>query len=71
MRKMQEWLKGFCIICCIVFLFPLIAECQPGAGDNVTDPDAPLDGGVALLVAAGIGYGYKKYKNHKKELKSS
>jgi hypothetical protein len=24
------------------------------------DPDAPLDGGITLLVAAGIGYGIKK-----------
>jgi hypothetical protein len=31
------------------------------------DPDAvPLDGGLSLLVAAGVGYGAKKMKERKK-----
>lgn len=71
MRKMQGRVKWLYMLCCIVFLFPLIAKCQPGSGDDMSDPDAPVDGGVVLLVAAGVGYGYKKYKKHKKELKSS
>ena len=31
------------------------------------NPDAPLDGGVSLLVAAGIGYGVKKVRENKKK----
>ena len=29
-------------------------------------PAAPVDGGLSLLAAAGIGYGMKKMKNRKK-----
>ncbi len=32
-------------------------------------PDAPIDGGLSLLVAAGVGYGAKKLKE--KRAKSS
>jgi len=32
------------------------------------DPDAPIDGGLSLLVAAGVGYGAKKiHKKRKKQ----
>ena len=32
------------------------------------DPsDTPIDGGLSLLLAAGVGYGVKKYRNRKKE----
>jgi hypothetical protein len=31
--------------------------------------DVPLDGGISLLIAAGIGYGIKKIKNQDTELK--
>lgn len=36
-----------------------------GGGNNV-----PLDGGVTLLAAAGIGYGIKKYRDNKKTSKN-
>lgn len=29
------------------------------------DPDAPIDGGVVILVAAGVIYGIKKIKENK------
>ena len=38
----------------------------PGFGDDVVD-DVPLDGGISLLVAAGIGYGAKKLNDAKKK----
>ncbi len=40
-----------------------VINAQPGSGD---DPDVPIDGGVSLLVAAGVGYGIKKLYNKKK-----
>jgi len=31
------------------------------------DPqDVPIDGGLTLLLAAGVGYGIKKYRDSKK-----
>lgn len=38
---------------------------QPG--DPGGDPDGiPIDGGVSLLAAAGVGYGIKKIIDHRK-----
>lgn len=33
------------------------------------DPDTPIDGGISLLVAAGVGMGVKKYKVMRKKNK--
>jgi len=44
------------------------AKAQPGSTGG-SDPfgdepqDVPLDGGIILLVSAGVAYGYKKMKN--------
>jgi hypothetical protein len=35
--------------------------------DNPGDPDAPIDGGIGFLIAAGLGYGVKKMKSNKKK----
>lgn len=44
------------------------AWAQPGFDDDVEDVEVPLDGGLSLLVAAGVGYGAKKlYDKNKKE----
>mgnify|MGYP000395053928 CR=1 FL=1 len=37
----------------------------PGFDDDVDD--VPIDGGVSLLVAAGVGYGAKKWKDARKK----
>ena len=31
--------------------------------DGLTDPDTPIDGGVTLLVAAGVAYGAKQWRD--------
>lgn len=41
---------------------------DPGNGYSGGDPDAtpvPFDGGISLIVAAGLGYGIRKYKTTK------
>ncbi|MFC4230437.1 PID-CTERM protein-sorting domain-containing protein [Parasediminibacterium paludis] len=42
----------------VSILMPLVALAQVEG----TDPDAPIDGGLSLLVMAGAGYGIKKLK---------
>jgi len=37
---------------------PLYSLAQPGGDEDVVD--APIDGGLSMLVVAGIGYGAKK-----------
>ncbi len=46
------------LVACI--LVPCLVHAQPGFGDDVDD--VPIDGGLSLLVAAGVGYGVKKIK---------
>ena len=46
----------------IVIAIPSIANAQI---DPAGDPDAPIDGGLGILLAAGIGYGIKQMRNHK------
>lgn len=46
----------------VTMVLPFFAMAQdPGGG-----PDAPIDGGVSLLLAAGVGYGVKKYRDARK-----
>lgn len=40
----------------------LVFAQDPGGG-----PDAPIDGGLSVLLAAGAAYGVKKYRDHKKK----
>lgn len=49
----------------VVCVFPvsLFAQATFGSGTDVTD--TPIDGGLSLLVAAGIGYGVKKLYSKK------
>ena len=52
------------VIIVALFFLPSLLHAQPGFGDDVDD--VPLDGGLSLLVAAGVGYGVKKMKSRKK-----
>ena len=52
------------ILALLVILFlPTLLHAQPGFGDDVED--VPIDGGLSLLVAAGVGYGAKKLKDRR------
>lgn len=48
---------------------PTIVLAQPDS--DLPDPDAPIDGGISLLVAAGIGYGIKKARDNRKKNKTN
>lgn len=61
---MRKYRKIITIIGIIGMLsaMPYIAK-----ADGDPDADVPIDGGISILVAAGIGYGIKKNKERKKE----
>ena len=53
----------------IVFLLPFTGHTQPQPGDpppppctNPDDPACPIDGGLSMLIVAGIGYGVKRLR---------
>lgn len=52
------------VVMFIVLMMPMLAM-----ADNIDpvpgEPDAPIDGGLSLLIAAGVGYGAKKMKERK------
>ncbi|MGZ5247011.1 MAG: PID-CTERM protein-sorting domain-containing protein [Flavitalea sp.] len=66
LRTLLSVLSTICIAICI----PVITMAQ---GDPGIDPDpVPLDGGLSLLIGAGIAYGAKKaYDKKKKDNKTS
>ena len=49
----------------IVTLLPMLASAQLD-GTPIVPENAPIDGGLSLLVAAGVGYGAKKLKEKRK-----
>lgn len=57
------------IVFITLFLLPSITHAQPGFGDDVND--VPVDGGLSLLVAAGVGYGVRKIKSNRKDNKQA
>jgi hypothetical protein len=49
------------VLASLCFVLPLITLAQ-----GPVDPeDTPIDGGLSLLLAAGVGYGVKKYRDVK------
>ena len=48
----------------IVMILPSLLMAQGGPADP-SDTFVPIDGGIALLLAAGVGYGAKKLIEHR------
>lgn len=57
------------VVCFVMYIPSLLAQLPDDPG---VDPDEiPLDGGLSLLIAAGVAYGAKKaYDKRKKEPKA-
>ena len=57
-----------------VVLFIILLVCDIGIFAQVLPPDpgkdpnsAPIDGGLSVLIAAGVGYGVKKIREKRKK----
>ena len=63
------------IIPVLVIMFmlamPMLTNAQIDPGCNPDDPACPIDGGLSLLIAAGIGIGARKAYLGKKEQKNN
>ncbi|HVX48512.1 MAG TPA: hypothetical protein VHB48_00085 [Chitinophagaceae bacterium] len=53
------------IITCVLLVLPA-AYIIAGPRGFSSDPGAPIDGGISLLIAAGAGYGIKKVRDARK-----
>jgi hypothetical protein len=49
----------------VVVVLPALVHAQPNFTDDVVD--APIDGGLSLLIAGGVGYAAKKIRDRKKQ----
>ena len=69
MKKYCQYLSIIIIIFAVLIFLPDVLHAQtiPAAPDPSIDPDAPIDGGITLLLAAGVGYGVKKHRDNKKK----
>ena len=63
MKQYIKWIWTIAAILAVVCFLPSLAHAQG------PDPDAPIDGGLSLLLAAGVGYGVKKIKDSRKKTK--
>lgn len=68
---MKPYLRAIVFSGLLAVALNLIPQCcnAQTIGDPGEDPDAPIDGGVSLLVAAGVGYGIKKARDSRKKNK--
>lgn len=64
MKQNSKRLINISILFLALTIVPFFAIAQD-PGDPGEDPDAPIDGGVGLLIAAGVGYGIKRVKEER------
>ncbi len=68
MKLKTTQVLSYFILLCILFILPTLTHAQPVFDDDVND--VPIDGGLSLLVAAGVGYGAKKLKKKRKNTRN-
>ena len=63
MKLKLSTIIAICFIAALIL--PSLVHAQPVFDDDVND--VHIDGGLSLLIAAGVGYGAKKMRNKKKQ----
>jgi hypothetical protein len=74
---MKKNLKMFLLLSFLIFGFagsnkvwcqgPPPSDCTPGHPDYDEENCIPIDGGLAILLLAGAGYGVRKYRSSGKD----
>ena len=67
-KYMKSYFKGIClpvIVLTACLLVPQLIFAAPSP--DYIDIDVPVDGGVSVLIAAGVAYGIKKIKDERKK----
>jgi hypothetical protein len=72
MKLLHTPIRSILLIICMVLVssVTMAQDPDPTLPDNPDPVNAPIDGGVSLLVAAGIAYGAKKAHAARKKDKS-
>jgi hypothetical protein len=66
---MKKYILRLSLALTLAIITSVAVNAQPGFDDDVQD--TPIDGGIGLLVGAGIAYGVKRIYIHKKESKNN
>jgi hypothetical protein len=70
MKKIQKTFQILTLAGLLVLFANTYVKAQIGGpGGDPEGGGAPIDGGISLLVAAGVGYGIKKVYNKRREQK--
>ena len=67
MKRYTRLVFLFSMLVLSLCILPQFAKAIGNPDDPGGDPDAPIDGGVGILVAAGVIYGIKKIKDDRKK----
>ena len=57
------------IMACLMIAITTVGQGPGGDDDLGNEPDAPVDGGISLLLAAGAVYGVRKIRRQKNKMK--
>ena len=69
MKRIKKLILIVSLFMISTLVMPLNSIAQGDPGCDPLDPSCPIDGGLSLLIAAGIGIGAKKaYEKKKKEV---
>jgi hypothetical protein len=60
-------MKKVIITLSVLLMCSMQVQAQGPGFEDDTEDTVPLDGGLSLLAAAGVGYGIKKLKDAKKK----
>ena len=69
MKRIKKYLlmTGMVLLISLIQPFKMNAQVVSDPGCDPLDPSCPIDGGLSLLIAAGIGIGAKKAYDKKKK----
>ena len=63
MTPNRKLLLTLAILITYFIFLPAVLHAQP---DSAGDLDLPIDGGLGVLIAVGVGYGLKKMRDHQR-----
>jgi hypothetical protein len=66
MKRFPKWIFSVAFLLIVLLCIPALVRAQPNPCNDPDLPPCPIDGGLTALLAIGVGYGIKKYKNAKK-----
>jgi hypothetical protein len=68
---MKRYIVRFALLMFLLAVLSSPSFADPEPNEDPQTNDAPLDGGLSILIAAGVGYGAKKMHGARKKNKTN